>query len=78
MGSCFSKDVAEVKPATERVTRRTKGGQTLGGDSEKDPSKEAAAKAAELRQKQHQDQLENSKVKLKQLEKVSRKDKGLA
>lgn len=85
MGSCASKDkdVALSSPPKKhpRSTKKPKAGsgRVLGGEGETSQStKEAAAKAAELRYQTYQDKVKNSQAKLKAMEKISKKEKGLA
>lgn len=85
MGSCASKDkpvqTANPPKPHPRSTpaKTTKNGQVLGGGGEgSESTKEAAARAAELRYQNHQDKLKNSQAKLKAMEKISKKEKGLA
>lgn len=72
---------------TPKTPSLSKAGQRLGGPV--DPSqeakselgnsgREAAARAAEKRYNEKQNNLASSKTKLKAMEKVSKKDKGLA
>lgn len=84
MGSCASKDkeLKTTEPAREnprsRIGAKSSSGQVLGGvEGNSLTTKEAAARAAELRYQNHQDQLKNSKAKLKAMEKISKKEKGL-
>lgn len=78
---------AANKVSNKSHTSLSKAGQRLGGpvngeqeaQSELGQSgREAAARAAELRYNQKQDNLASSKTKLKAMEKISKKDKGLA
>lgn len=84
MGSCASKDTSAVNSVPPKQNPRSqnknsKSGQVLGGGSESSQTtKEAAARAAELRYQNHQDQMKNSQAKLKAMEKISKKEKGLA
>lgn len=77
-----NKASSSFKPGTQ-----SKAGQRLGGPlnpeqeavSELGQSgREAAARAAEQRYSEKQNNLASSKTKLKAMEKVSKKDKGLA
>lgn len=85
MGSCASKD-KELKVSEpvkhhprSRPTTKSSTGQVLGGDGDiSSNTKEAAARAAELRYQNHQDKVKNSHAKLKAMEKISKKEKGLA
>lgn len=84
MGSCASKDkeLKVTEPVREnprsRKAAKSSSGQVLGGgEGISLTTKEAAARAAELRYQNHQDQLKNSKAKLKAMEKISKKEKGL-
>ncbi|SGZ58550.1 CIC11C00000004415 [Sungouiella intermedia] len=84
MGACASKD-KELKlsePAKQhprsRPTVKSSSGKVLGGGGEStENSKEAAARAAELRYQNHQDLKKNSQAKLKAMEKISKREKGL-
>lgn len=82
MGSCFSKD-ATVQSQASHSGRTEKKPQSSGhqlGDASAltQKSKEAAARAAELRYAEHQEKIKTSTDKLKAMEKISKKDKGLA
>lgn len=85
MGSCFSKHEELAPPASQTATTKrtkpvqgTKPGQVLGGQLEQTLSRTAAAQAAEQRYTAQQEKLKASQAKLKAMEKVSKKDKGLA
>lgn len=91
MGSCASKDKhpsheghkqnPRSRPGTgdSKASAKTGSGQVLGGNGENtQTTKEAAARAAETRYQSHQDKLKNSQAKLKAMEKISKKEKGLA
>lgn len=77
-----NKHSSSAKPSTH-----SKAGQRLGGPSNPEQEavselgqsgREAAARAAELRYSEKQNNLASSKTKLKAMEKISKKDKGLA
>lgn len=83
MGNCFSKTkevhgILEKKPASKGNGGHPIKGHTLGETSNTQSSRTAAANAAEQRFKAQQEKLAESQAKLKKMEKVSRKDKGLA
>ncbi|QBM88236.1 hypothetical protein METSCH_C02010 [Metschnikowia aff. pulcherrima] len=81
MGSCLSK-TKEVHAPLEKqgaiARSRPANGHSLGDGSNTQSSREAAAKAAELRYKNQQESLVQSKAKLKAMEKMSKLEKGLA
>lgn len=78
---------AKSSPPTKTKSSASKSGHRLGGPTEASQEghselgvsgKEAAARAAELRYNQKQNNLASSEMKLKTMAKVSKKDKGLA
>lgn len=83
MGSCFSKSQELAPPAPKqeknpRTASQKLVGHSLGGGETRHSSKEAAASAAESRYQAQQEMLKSSQAKLKAMEKISKKDKGLA
>lgn len=84
MGSCFSKqDTEKVTPPKQNLRNTTRpasnNGHVLGGGNGLNPeaTKAAAGRAAEERFNAQQEKSKNSQQKLKAMEKMSRKDKGL-
>lgn len=79
MGSCFS-EPENVPEKETRVPPRTanKHGNVLGGAPNTKSSRLAAGEAAQLRYDAQQLQLAQSKQKLKAMEKILKKEKGLA
>lgn len=83
MGSCFSKqdnkDFDASKENTEKAANSsTRIGRVISGDvSNHENTRAAAGRAAQERFNAQQEKTKNSQQKLKAMEKVSRKDKGL-
>lgn len=78
MGSCFSKtDKLPKAPKSQSLANRT-AGQNLSKPSAQEDSRQAAARAAEQRQQAHKQQNMNNEEKLRAMQKVSKKEKGLA
>lgn len=74
MGSCVSKTPEPASKQSQSLKARTeKPSQAQDGDS-----RQAAARAAEQRYKEQQEKNQSSHAQLKAMQKVSRKDKGLA
>lgn len=71
MGSCCSKLAVAPEATVSEKTAQS------AGPANTQSSREAAAKAAELRYQAQQEKLAASQTKLKAMEKISRREKGL-